>query len=288
MVQSPGVELLAKYAPKFCVTGSLCERVRTFAEQFANAFLNRDLPSCELQVLNSPTDHSGLGTGTQMGLAVGTALAYLYDIGDVNTCDFALALGRAGRSSVGTHGFIHGGLIVESGCYAEGPSLGPLISRLHFPDSWRFVLVRSSEDRGLSGEVERQAFRELPPVPEKLNAQLCQTLLMELLPAVAETDFDKFALALHKFGRLSGECFSPAQYGTYACAQTTKLVQRIQELGYPGVGQTSWGPTLFVATANAQAASHFVSLLRAHQGNVECHITAPNNAGAVITEQAEY
>ena len=63
-----------------------------------------------------------------------------------------------------------------------------------------------------------------------------------------------------------------------------QLVDHVRAQGHQGVGQTSWGPTLFVLTKNVAAAENLVADLASESRWNDCrfHIAAPMNTGAVI------
>jgi beta-ribofuranosylaminobenzene 5'-phosphate synthase len=42
-----------------------------------------------------------------------------------------------------------------------------------------------------------------------------------------------------------GACFAPAQGGIYSTAQAPLIVDAVRDMGFVGVGQSSWGPTLY-------------------------------------------
>ena len=42
-----------------------------------------------------------------------------------------------------------------------------------------------------------------------------------------------------------GACFASAQGGTFASPQASLIVDELRRLGFVGVGQSSWGPTLY-------------------------------------------
>src|SRR6201999_4402051 len=84
--------------------------------------------------------HSGLGSGTQLALAIARAIAEIYEI-DADPPALARAVGRAQRSAIGTWTFAGGGLVVEGGRRRDRDESGPLIARLAFPESWRCVVA---------------------------------------------------------------------------------------------------------------------------------------------------
>ena len=158
------------------------------------------------------------------------------------------------RSAIGTHGFARGGLLVEGGKRAVD-AVSPLVSRIELPDAWRFILLIDRSRHGLSGPQERSAFAELPQVPAEATARLCREVLVELLPAAAEGDFEAFAESVYRYGHESGLLFSQRQGGPFAAGLPTELIGWLRGQGIRGVGQSSWGPTVFaLARDTADAA----------------------------------
>ena len=78
-----------------------------------------------MRVHRSLPPHVGLGSGTQLALAVARALAELYDV-ERGARALAAAVGR--RSAIGTWTFDDGGLVVEGGRRADSDECGPLIA----------------------------------------------------------------------------------------------------------------------------------------------------------------
>ena len=83
--------------------------------------------------------HAGLGSGTQLALAVGRAFAALVDA-PLASMEIARITGRGLRSGVGIAGFDAGGLLLDGGPRADGGP-APLLSRLALPAQWRVVLA---------------------------------------------------------------------------------------------------------------------------------------------------
>jgi beta-RFAP synthase len=292
MIDTPGLRLRASTASAFGATGPHADRVAVFAQRVGNAWGLGRPPAARIEVLSAPPAHVGLGVGTQLALAVASALASLAqrrsdDPAQRRSDDpaqLAEWVSRGERSAVGSFGFEGGGLIVEAG---KRPTdrFSPLIARRPLPEAWRFVLARPLEGEGLSGEAEQAAFAALPPVPPQVTAELCRLALLGLVPAAIAADFTAFSEALFDYGRLAGRCFAAPGAGPYANEQLERLVQRIRELGGKGVGQSSWGPTLFVAMPSQAAAEDLCASLRRSQRDVplELTIAAPDNRGARLT-----
>ncbi len=134
--------------------------------------------------------------------------------------------------------------------------MSPLISRLELPDAWRFVLLIDREPaRPVEGAQEQQAFADLPATTAGVTASLCRTVLVDLLPAAAEGDFELFGESLYRFGHEAGLLFSGRQGGAYAAGVPSELVAWLRSRGVRGVGQSSWGPTIFALARDADQAA---------------------------------
>ena len=195
----------------------------------------------------------GLGSGTQLALAIARALAELYGI-DTRPASLARAMGRAQRSAIGTWTFAGGGLVVEGGRRTKSDECGPLMARLPFPESWRCVVVVPDGPPGISGADEADAFARLPKPSERDVEHVSHLVLMSLLPALADGDLEQFGRALTEIQEVTGRWFAPAQGGTFASGPSRALVQQLAEWGAFGVGQSSWGPTVYGIVDGADTA----------------------------------
>lgn len=236
-----------------------------------------------IALLEQPRPHSGLGTGTQLAMAVAQAIALLAGRGAVDVAQLARWVGRGKRSALGVHGFVRGGFLVDGGKQSPD-ALGTLVARHDLPQTWRAILVTPETHAGLSGTAEEETFRQLEAMPESTTDRLCRLVLLDILPAIGERDFDRFSAALYEYGALVGDYFSAVQGGRYAHPQTAALIEWLRTKGIAGVGQSSWGPTLFAFCPNALQADELRSELAASDLAVDCriHIAAPLNTGAAI------
>lgn len=242
-------------------------------------------PGVRLEIEQSIPVHAGLGSGTQLALAVGAALLASQGRA-VNIAELAGLLGRGRRSGIGLGLFQHGGLIVDGGHGAHTQS-PPIVSRLAFPEPWRVVLVCDSASEGLSGRAESAAFGELAPLPQAQAARICHAILMSLLPALAEQDFGLFSAALAEVQTVIGEFFAAKQAaGAYTSPRVRAAVEHVQAVcGLHGVGQSSWGPTAFVFTPSQSVAEEVVKELQrafASTAGLTFMIAAARNHGARI------
>ena len=283
MIQQPAVQLAISPAERLEVQGTLAQRALEFARRWAVANrIGNDLP-CQIRILHAPRQHVGLGVGTQLGLSVAAGLNTFFNRPNQSPEQLALSVGRCRRSTVGTHGFFEGGLIAEKGKLPDD-SIAPLEARVKLPEHWRFVLICPAVSAGLAGQQEREAFDQLPPVPRQITEQLVRELKQQMLPAAAEGRFDRFSDSIYRYGNTAGMCFAEQQGGPYNGPRLGELVELVRGLGVHGVGQSSWGPTLFALLPDRAAAEAFAGQLRNCTGeeSLQLTISAPCNCGAQI------
>jgi beta-RFAP synthase len=196
--------------------------------------------------------HSGLGSGTQLGLSVARALAELYGL-PAAPAELARAVSRGQRSAIGTWAFALGGFIVEGGRRPGDDGIAPLIGRFEMPERWRCVVAVPPGSPGLSGEAEAAAFEQLAPPAEREVERVSHLVLMQLLPALVEGDLGSFGEALSAIQRITGAWFAPQQGGVFAPGHGEALIQRMAHWGAAGVGQSSWGPAVYGLAEGADA-----------------------------------
>lgn len=241
-------------------TGGDADRAAEFARRF---LAHHQLASgAMLRVHRALPAHSGLGSGTQLALAVARALAELHDL-PTDPESLATAVGRARRSAVGTWLFGRGGFVLEGGRRGDEHAPAPLLARLPVPKRWRCVLVVPPGTPGVSGDTEAMAFATLPAPPRAEVEHVAHLVLMSLLPALAAGDLDTFGAALTEIQCINGRWFAPAQGGTFAPGETAALVRAFGEWGAPGVGQSSWGPAVYALAANESEAQELAARARA-------------------------
>lgn len=283
MIDHPRIRIAVEQAETFSASGPHSERVSQFARTWANWKGSPNLPTVRISVDHVPEQHTGLGVGTQLGLAVAAGLHRIHSSEPLLAEDLAASTGRGRRSAVGTHGFVHGGFLVDDGKHPE-ESLGALAHRVDMPEAWRFVLIRASEATGVAGLAETRAFDRLDAGSVEARQSMQNMIELDLLPAVEKADFDRFAEALYQYGTAAGECFSSLQGGIYAFPETADLVARLQSLGVVGVGQSSWGPTVFASCPDESTALHLVEQIRTlpEYSQVPMAVVRPQNQGAAI------
>jgi beta-ribofuranosylaminobenzene 5'-phosphate synthase len=261
-LEGMGVALTAERASSFSVSGPQAARVEAFARAMRKKF---NLPGdCRIVVHQAIREHVGLGSGTQLAIAVGVALAGLYRL-DLTARAVATLYQRGQRSGIGVGAFEQGGFLVDGGKGA-GAEPPPIVSRLEFPADWRVVLLLDPAVQGLHGEREIAAFQALPEFPESESADLCRLMLTQALPALAEQDLDKFGRAIGQLQRVVGDYFAPAQGGRFSSPRVAEALAWMQSQGITGIGQSSWGPTGFAIVGDEAQASALVRAAQSRWG----------------------
>ena len=202
--------------------------------------------------------HVGLGSGTQLALAIGAALRRLNAMTPDTHAD-ALLLERGTRSGIGAALFDHGGLVVDGG-QGAAKSVPPVLARLEFPAEWRIVLVVDQSLQGIHGPDEPAAFAALPTFPAATSAEICRRVLMQALPALVDRDITGFGTAITHIQALLGDYFAPAQGGRFTSPRVAAALQALQKAGAAGIGQSSWGPTGFAFVADQVTAERLSAL----------------------------
>jgi beta-ribofuranosylaminobenzene 5'-phosphate synthase len=101
-----------------------------------------------------------------------------------------------------------------------------------------------------------------------------------LIPAARRGDFAAFSSSLYHFGYQSGLSFASIQGGAYNGPRLQQIVETIQSLGITGVGQSSWGPTIFALCPDELSARVLAEQLRRTISDADITITATANHGA--------
>ena len=244
MVERPGIRLSVTKANSWHADGPLAERALRFAQRYCAA--RSVVDSFHVRVESAAPEHAGFGVGTQLGLAIARGIAELSGQTPRDAVSLAQHVGRGLRSALGIHGFDRGGFLVEGGkSHADG--IAPLVTRHDFPVDWQILLITPRDSVGTHGRREVEAFAELAQAPgaDRITDSLCRLVLLGMLPALVERDLATFGDALYEFNRRAGAMFKVAQGGLYATAQVEELVKSIRTFGVNGVGQSSWGPTVF-------------------------------------------
>jgi beta-RFAP synthase len=285
-IGAPAPEIVARVsvsaATDVHATGESASRAATFAGRFLSHY--KLSGGARIVVERAIPAHSGLGSGTQLGLCVARALAELYGV-EATTPELATSIGRARRSAVGTWTFDGGGFVVEGGRRVGAvDDVGPLLARVPFPPSWRCVIAVPAAAAGVSGDAEAESFASLPVPNVETVERVSHLVLMAMLPAIAEADIATFGSSLSEVQEINGRWFSHAQGGTFAPGPTTALISTMRRLGVPGVGQSSWGPAVYgIVDGDARVTTLTDALRREMAGDGAVFCGAFPSTGARVT-----
>lgn len=286
MVQDPGISLAISIGKRqtHCEDEGLGRRASAILQELVRALDIADPPPLTLEIASAPAEHQGLGTGTSLALSLAAAMTRLLGV-NASTLDLARWTGRGRRSGIGIHGFSHGGFLVDGG---KGPAtkVAPLVAHTPFPTEWPILLFCPKSEAGISGAAEQAVFATRVQMEAGLSERLSHLILMGVLPAIAEKDYQTFAEALFELNHRVGGCFKEVQGGHYSSPLGSQMIDYLRRLDLAAVGQSSWGPTLFAIAADADHAEWIGQRMTEAFGLTpnEMLLTLANNQGATVTE----
>jgi beta-ribofuranosylaminobenzene 5'-phosphate synthase len=263
------------------VSGPERDRVQQYLE-----IMQRSLALDEthaVSVTQTVPAHVGLGSGTQLALAVAAGLRRLHNLPLDIEAD-ALRLARGARSGIGIGLFHRGGLVVDGGRGAAATA-PPIVSHMTFPHDWRILIVLDPAHHGMHGAEELTAFACLAPMSDAEAAHLCRLVLIQALPALAEHDMPSFGAAIRQLQQRLGCYFAPVQGGSpFTSPAVAAVLATLEAAGAHGIGQSSWGPTGFAFASSAEQADRLTALARqcVHSEGLDIRICSGLNRGAEI------
>jgi beta-ribofuranosylaminobenzene 5'-phosphate synthase len=272
-------------APSFKVLGEERERGAHIARRVADS-LGLDTGK-RLVISNAIPPHAGLGSGTQLALAIAAAFRRLAGL-PLDARKDARLLDRGARSGVGVALFERGGLAVDAG---RGPNteVPPVVAWVNFPRDWRILLILNRRVEGAHGEEERQAFAGLPRFPAYAASEICRCTLMQILPGAVEADIEAFGDGVARIQEVLGDHFAPVQGGgRFISAPVNRVAARLKALGARGIGQSSWGPTGFAFASDPDQAQFLAQRAGVdRKSGVEIRICSARDHGAEICEDED-
>ncbi len=287
-LDAPAIQLSAVAASELSVSGGndVPESVLAKAKTIAEVLIEKlALKPVTLDIQQHIPEHAGLGSGTQMALAVGTALSRLFAL-DLNAQQIALLCQRGRRSGIGIAAFEQGGLLIDGGRALNSniAMVPPLLARYAFPQQWHILLIFDHSQPGVHGQQELAAFDALPAFPEALAANMCRQVLMCAMPALVEQDLLAFGKAIQTLQQQVGDYFAPAQGGRYASKAVSDVLYDLQQTGVTCFGQSSWGPTGFAIYESEQVALQQLQQLKSKfsAAHLSWQLCKASNRGAQI------
>ena len=223
--------------------------------------------------------HSGLGSGTQLASATAAAADLfarqhdqpLWTVGDwQEVCDaFPDApeqwlleySGRGARSAVGLKGFFSGGLVID---YGNEPSedFATRTKVATLSEDWRVVTLCPELAERTSGAKENSLLSQIGQKTNPHSPRMHALAEMALRFATEAASFDQFTSCLEEYMELAGRVFLEHQGGMYNGDKVAAAAELLKTVGLHGVGQSSWGPTVFGFTDNHAKAKETIRELQ--------------------------
>jgi beta-ribofuranosylaminobenzene 5'-phosphate synthase len=275
----PRTRLTLERADAFAVSGPESERAARYLKAIAaSCGVDR---AYRLEVAEAIPSHAGLGSGTQLALAVGSAFAAAEGL-DLSPLEIASRLGRGARSGIGIATFEAGGAVLDSGP-VDG-ALPRLVARVRFPDAWRVLLIFDPDAKGLDGASEVAAFEALPDFSDAEAEALGMRIVASALPALEQSDFATFCAEVGHLQARMGAYFGVPQGGPYTSQRVASVLAHLHGEGVTGLGQSSWGPTGFAFAASEDEGQELLSALRRREigAGLRLELARGRNHGAEI------
>jgi beta-ribofuranosylaminobenzene 5'-phosphate synthase len=278
----PSIKINAKKDTQVTISGTteFAGRIKSAASAVLTQY---DINGVAIDVVQEYPNHVGLGSGTQVALAIGTAISELYDL-NLSPTTIAKLTGRGGTSGIGVAAYEFGGFLVDGGHKGKTEFLpssasgefgpGPIIARHDFPD-WGIVLAIPNL-RGASDKREIDVFQKQCPLPLNEIQELCHVILMEMLPAVVEHDIESFGRSINRVQTLG---FKRREIELQPFCK--HLVQFMRENGAIGAGMSSFGPVVYGITEGKQLLKAVESYLNDTIGGKVRQVKA-QNTGAYV------
>ncbi len=239
--------------------------------------------------------HVGLGSKTQLSLAIATAITKLKGMDNITLQELTKLVERGGTSGIGWRGFETGGFVLDGGHdYGKGkeketylpssasktakPAL--TISRYDIPDNWRFLLVIPNVKKGAYGDEEIRIFQKYAPIPRNEVNEVSHQVLMKVLPGVIKNDLECFGEGLKRIQSIG---FKKIEIDLQHKI-VKDLLNFFKEHNLKAYGMSSFGPSVIgIVESDSEAEDLLKELQRTQKnGGGHIYICKPNNIGAKI------
>ncbi|HVP95415.1 MAG TPA: beta-ribofuranosylaminobenzene 5'-phosphate synthase [Methanoregulaceae archaeon] len=293
-LDEPGILLEVHQSPELEVNGcegELKEKISDIARHVLREI--HASGSASITLRDYYPSHTGLGSGSQLAIALGRAISECYHR-NLSIENIAGIVGRGGTSGIGCAAFERGGFIVDGGhrygkgfeksdFRPSGASYGirppPVIVRHDFPSDWQILLATPALPCGASGGKELDIFRRYCPVPLDEVRIICHEVLMRMLPGIVERDLDLFGSSLNEIQKYG---FKRVELSLQP-KEIPELIEILRSSGAAGAGLSSFGPTVYAISDTGirgieQAARSYMK----EKTGGSALITSARNQGAVI------
>jgi len=239
--------------------------------------------------------HVGLGSKTQLSLAIATAIMKLKNITNKTTKELTKLVERGGTSGIGWRGFETGGFILDGGHdFGKGkeketflpssasnlanPAL--TLSRIDIPNNWRFVLIIPNVKKGAYGDEEIRIFQKHAPIPRNEVNEVSHQIIMKVIPGIIRNDLKCFGEGLKRIQEIG---FKKIEVNLQDDV-VKDLLSFFGEFGLKAYGMSSFGPSVIGIVESDSEAEELLKTVQKTQrnGNRHIYICKPNNNGAKI------
>jgi len=238
--------------------------------------------SADIRVLSHIPLHKGLGATTQTTLATATAVSKLHNL-NLTPDEIADRFNRGKISRIGIEAFNRGGFIINAPVKHHQRS-SKTILRVNFPEKWHIILAIPDQKKGYDEKTEERIFQNFPKPPPIYAEKISRILLVSLIPALMDEDLTEFGYAVEEIQRMMGEQFKPVQGDIFTHESSKRIATLLKESGLVGIGQSSWGPTVYGFTDSKKRAELSLKALRENleKEHVKVILTRGRNEGACI------
>ena len=156
-----------------------------------------------------------------------------------------------------------------------------------FPRKWHIILINDKSIKGTSGLTEEKFFKASLDYynHKKLSNELTNILLRGLCPAILYNDFDNFSKCLHEFQKNTSKFYFKNQKKFFLSDDIDKVMKYVLKSGYPGIGQSSWGPISYIFMRSKNEAKDLIKSMENKfklYNNLSYHVVGANNSGHSI------
>ncbi|MFX0032452.1 MAG: beta-ribofuranosylaminobenzene 5'-phosphate synthase [Candidatus Hodarchaeota archaeon] len=239
--------------------------------------------------------HVGLGSKTQLSLAIATAITLLKNIKTVELEELTKIVERGGTSGIGWRGFEKGGFILDAGHdFGQGkeketflPSsasknVEPALTlfRYDIPEHWRFVLVIPNVGKGAYGDDEISIFQNYAPIPKEEVNEVSHQIIMKVIPGILKHDLKCFGEGIKRIQNIGFKKIEISLQHDIV----KELLNYFEDYGIKAYGMSSFGPSVVGITESESEANKILKDVQMNLKDIGGHIyiCKPNNRGAKI------
>ncbi len=240
-----------------------------------------------VEILREIPAHVGMGSTTPFVLGVGQA-AFLLAGKNIELEELAVRLGRSMRSGLGFYSYKLGGFIVDGGFRVNSRRVPPLIFRSSLPGNLYIIYAIPRKPIPKIMEIkarEEEILSNLPPMPAELALENSRLVLMGILPAIAEGDWETAGRLLTQLNRGLGSYWAREQGDIYCCREIGELIDFYLDNQALCACQSSWGPTTYALVRGRRKALSLLERARRvleDMNGGDIGITRIDNEGASI------